>query len=118
MLALDGTGPAGWVRTRQDGCAKPMIGDWIGSRSDDLQPRKYFLKRQESSRTNWGRGRQLTAERVEFCTLVKRQGRNDKTRQVGIKTLRLRLYEMRRAQGHGSHGACCGQRKRSVMSGA
>jgi hypothetical protein len=36
MLALDGAVPAGWVRSRQDGCAKPMIGYGIGSRSDDL----------------------------------------------------------------------------------
>ena len=39
MLALDGAVPTRWVRSRQDGCAKPMIGYGIGSRSDDLQPR-------------------------------------------------------------------------------
>ena len=67
MLALDGAVPAGWVRSRQDGCAKPMIGYGIGSRSDDLQPRNKKKKRQESgSRANWGRGETVTAERVSF----------------------------------------------------
>ena len=27
MLALEGAVPAGWVRSRQGACAKPMIGD-------------------------------------------------------------------------------------------
>lgn len=57
MLALDGAVPTRWVRSGQDGCAKPMIGYGIGSRSDDLQPRNK-KKRQESGRTNWGGGRQ------------------------------------------------------------
>jgi hypothetical protein len=57
MLALDGAVPTRWVRSRQDGCAKPMIGYGIGSRSDDLQPRNN-KKRQESDRTNWGGGKQ------------------------------------------------------------
>lgn len=48
MQALDGAVPTGWVRSRQDGCAKPMIGDGIGSRSDDLQPR--YKKKKKKTR--------------------------------------------------------------------
>jgi hypothetical protein len=46
-------------------------------------------------------GRGSLAERVSFVLALKRQRKDDKTCQVGIKTLRLRLYGMRRAQGHG-----------------
>ena len=99
MLALDGAVPAGWVRSRQDGCAKPMIGYGIGSRSDDLQPRNKKKKDKRVAGPIGGGGDSDSGTR-EFCTPVKRQGRTIRC-QVGIKTLRLRLYGMRRAQGHG-----------------
>jgi hypothetical protein len=66
MLALDGAVPVRWVRSRQDGCAKPMIGYDIGSRSDDLQPRNK-KKRQESQEDQLGGGgRRCERKRVSF----------------------------------------------------
>ena len=79
MLALDGAVPAGWVRSRQDGCAKPMIGYGIGSRSDDLwlatkdQLKKKKTREQEDQLgEREGERDSERAERVSFVLSLKR----------------------------------------------
>jgi hypothetical protein len=101
---------ANWVG-RGRVCAKPMI----GSRSDDLLPTNK-KKKDKSVAGPIGEGE--SSGTGEFCTLVEKARKDDKTCQVGIKTLRLRLYGMRRAQGHGPTEPVAGRGRRSIMSGA
>jgi hypothetical protein len=71
MLALDGAVPTGWVRSRQDGCAKPMIGYGIGSRSDDFC-NQGIKKKDKRVAGPIGEGGDSDSGTGEFCTPVKR----------------------------------------------
>jgi hypothetical protein len=110
MLALEGAVPNGWVGS--------CVCETDDRDLDQMTCYQRIKKKKDKSVAGpIGEGGSL-AERVSFVLSLKRQGRNDKTCPVGIKTLRLRLYGMRRAQGHGPTEPVAGRGRRSIMSGA